>query len=129
MKLKDKMRASSKANLLKGGLLTIFLFPLAVVTVLKLIYVVLHNEALFSKFSEGFIRLLAKFALIRWLWPFTPSPSVNPLLTWGNFFALLLVGFTAWAVALVGSAYSTYNRLRKAKWDSDNDQLRDDFRQ
>jgi len=128
MKLKDKMRASSKANLVKGGLL-LCLFPLAGVTGLKFIYVVLHNEALFSKLAEGFIRLLAKFTLIRWLWPFTPSPSVDPWLTWGNFVALLLVLLTARGAALIGRAYSDYNRLRKAKWDADGDQLRDDFRQ
>lgn len=120
MKKNDQLQAKAKRNLIKG---MFALVPLVLLVVLTFIEAWLNGT---GKVIEGSAWRFIKDAATQLLSPHKPGSS---LLTFGNFLALLIVGPTLLGVAFISSAWHIYDRLRKAKWEADNDQLKNDFRE
>jgi hypothetical protein len=126
--MKEKIQRSLWPDLLKGLALFVISLPFTVVAILKLIYNAARSNDLTAGIGDGVAGLYEKFAFIKFMWPISPSPSVESVFTFGNFMGLAVLTCSVVGLGWMSRANYNHSRLLEAKRKAEDQQLIDDFK-
>lgn len=129
----EKNKFFAKRNIVRAILLLIVCTPLLFGVILKLFYFLPKDG---NPISDGMVtgvqNLVAKlyhgFEPIQYLWPISPTPNIENILTIGNLLSLVvLLGFL-WGIVSFQVGVGAIDELSNAKRNARQKRLEDEYR-
>ena len=109
----EKNKFFAKKNILRSIILLTICTPLLICAILKMVYYLPDDKNILSgSFLNAFKDLITKlyngFEPIQYLWPVSPTPNVESIITIGNVLTVILfIGFL-WGAVSFQYRYSCY---------------------
>ncbi|GCC53692.1 hypothetical protein SanaruYs_39370 [Chryseotalea sanaruensis] len=126
--MKEKIQRSLWPDLLKGFALFAISLPFTVVAILKLVYNLPNTNSFLVSLSNSIVPLYENYAFIKFMWPISPSPSVESVFTFGNFMGLAVLACSVVGFGWMSRANYNHSRLLEAKRKAQEQQLIDDYK-
>jgi hypothetical protein len=126
--MKEKIQRSLWPDLLKGFALFALSFPFTGVAILKLIYNAARSNDLTTGIGDSVVGIYEEYAFIKFMWPISPSPSIDPIFTLGNFMGLAVLICSIVGLGWMNRANYNHSRLLDAKRKAEEQQLIDDYK-
>ncbi len=128
----EKNKFFAKKSIFRSLVLLIICIPLLFGAVLKLFYYLPKDgDPISSGVIEIIQNLISKlyhgFEPIQWLWSISPMPSIETILTMGNFLILVLVVSFLWGIMSFQLGVGTIDELAKAKSNARKKKLEDEY--
>ena len=123
----------AKKNIVRSIFLFIICTPLLIGAVLKLFYYLPKDnnpisEGLISGIKDLISKLYHGFEPIQYLWPISPTPSIENLLTTGNFLTLVLFFGFLWGIMSFQLGVGAIDELSRAKSKARKKRLENEYR-
>lgn len=122
----------AKRSLIRAIVLITICLPLAFGSFLKFVYFLPKNENMFiNSIFDGLkslvTQLFQNFQVIEYLWPYSPNPNSEQLLTSGNIVTLAVMIGLIWGFASLGLSIKAFNDLSKARRGARHRKLEDEY--
>ncbi len=129
----ENHKSVARKNIVRSILLLVICTPLLFGAVLKLFYYWPKNG---NQFFDGFINgtrgLISKmyhgFESIQYLWSISPTPSIDSVVTLGNFLVLVVVIGFLWGIISFLLGADARAELSQAKKSAQKKRLEDEYR-
>lgn len=129
----EKNKFFAKKNIARSIVLLIICTPLLIGAVLKLFYYLPKDgnplsDGLISGIQNLVFKLYHGFEPVQYLWPISPTPNIENVLTTGNFLALVVFLGFLWGVASFQLGVGAIDELSQAKRSARKKRLEDEYR-
>jgi hypothetical protein len=126
--IKEKIERSIWPDAFKGLALFVISVPFLLVAVLKFIYYAARSNDYFVHTGNSVAELYEKYGWIKFMWPISPTPSLETPVSFGNIMALVFFAGTFFGIGLMVRANNNHTRLLVAKRKAEEQQLIDDYK-
>jgi len=129
----ERNKFFAKKSILRSLVLLIICTPLLFSAVLKLFYYLPEDgNPISSGITGGIKDLISKFYhgfdSIQWLWPISPTPNIEVIITTGNFLTLVLFVGVLWGIMSFQLGVGAIDELSRAKINARKKRLEDEYR-
>jgi hypothetical protein len=123
----------AKKNIVRSLILLVICTPLLFGAILKLFYYLPKDEnpistGLINGIQDLISRLYHGFKPIQYLWPVSPTPSIESVVTSGNLLTAILFLGVFWGIMSFQSGVGAIDELSRAKHDARKKRLEDEYR-
>lgn len=129
----EKNKFFAKKSIVRSIVLLVICTPLLLGAFLKFFYYLpKDSNALTNGFINATKDLVSKlyhgFEPVQWVWPWSPTPSVEMIVSFGNIAALLLFLGFLWGLASFQLGFGVIDELSEAKRNARKKRLEDEYK-